>query len=122
MASTSPRSTVLLDQKTWDLCLDVNGDIAVAKPPYALAQDAATAVRLFKGEAYYDTVIGIPYWENVLGKRPPLSLLRSWMAGAALRVPGVASARVFYTSFSDRNLSGQVHVTDASGQTSVASF
>ena len=53
--------TLLLDLTNWDLVLDVNGNIAIARPPYALAQDAASAVKTFQGECYYDTTLGIPY-------------------------------------------------------------
>lgn len=114
--------TLLLDPRTWDLCVDASRNIAVAKAPYAIAQNAATACRLFKGEAYYDTVLGIPYWEDVLGKRPPLSLVRSHLEAAAKRIPGVTSARVVFTSFSERALSGQVQVTAADGTLVAAQF
>ena len=40
-------STLLLDQTEWDLVLDASGNIALASPPYALAQDVASAVRTF---------------------------------------------------------------------------
>ena len=63
--------TLLLDRTAWDLCLDSNGNIALASEPYSLAQDVASAVRLFLGECYYDTTKGIPYWTEVLGMLPP---------------------------------------------------
>jgi hypothetical protein len=37
-------SSLLLDIDVWDLVLDANGDIALAQPPYSLAQDVACAV------------------------------------------------------------------------------
>jgi hypothetical protein len=40
----------LLDRSTSDLALDASGNIAVASAPYALAHDAASAIRLFAGE------------------------------------------------------------------------
>lgn len=115
--------TLLLDQSKWDLVLDVNGNIAVAGVPYSLAQDAASAIKTFLGEVYFDTTIGMPYMTEILGKSPPLALLKSRLQTAALTVPGVASAQVFLTALRNRELTGQVQVRSAAtGQVSVATF
>ena len=106
----------------WDLMLDVNGNIAIAAPPYALAQDAASECRLFAGEAYYDTGRGMPYWGQILGLAPPLSLVRAYLVRAALLVPGVVKAQAYFTAFTGRKLSGQVQVTDKAGNTVAAGF
>ena len=116
-------ATLLLDQSTWDLCLDASGNIAVATSPYAEAQDAASAIKTFLGECYWDTTIGIPWLQQILGLAPTLALLKALLEAAAETVPGVASAQVFITSLTERGASGQVQVTSkATGQTSVASF
>ena len=116
-------NTLLLDTVKWDLCVDSNGNIALATPPYSLAQDAACACRLFEGELWYDTIQGIPYWQSILGQMPPLSLLKAAFIAAAQGVPGVASAEVFITNItSDRVLSGQVQITNEGNQTVAASF
>lgn len=114
--------TLLLDPNTWDLVLDLNGNIALADEPYALAQDAASAIRLFQGELYYDTVSGVPYWQSILGQMPPLSLIKAKFVEAALTVPGVVSAVCLISSFTDREIRGQVQITSVSGQTSVIGF
>ena len=62
-------NTLYLDPQNWDLVLDAAGNIAMAKDPYAKAQDVASACRLFSGELYYDTEKGIPYFEETLGKK-----------------------------------------------------
>ncbi len=90
--------TLLLDRSAWDLVTDANGNIAVASNPYSLAQDAASAIRLFQGECWYDTSKGVPYFTQVLGKLPPLAFVKSQFAAAALTVPEVASATVYITS------------------------
>lgn len=108
-------NTLLLDQSAWDLVLDSARNIALATPPYALAQDVASAVRLFLGELWFDTSKGIPYWENVLGKLPPLALMISYIEGAAKTVPGVVSARCIITSFTAREVVGQVLFIDETG-------
>lgn len=115
--------TVLLDTAAWDLVLDVAGNIAVASEPYSLAQDAASAIRLFRGELWYNTEAGVPYWSSVLGKSPPpLSLMKELFVAAAMTVPGVVSARCFIASVSSRGVSGQVQVTDAAGRVAIAGF
>ncbi|MGE8129000.1 hypothetical protein ACQKQD_18665 [Methylobacterium sp. NPDC080182] len=115
-------STLLLDQSGWDLALDVSGNIAVATEPYAQAQDAASSMRTFAGEVWYDRSRGVPYWEQILGHYPPVSLMRTYLEGAALLVPGIVKARAFFTGFADRRLTGQVQIQDASGQVSATGF
>jgi hypothetical protein len=106
----------------WDLTLDASGNIAMATEPYALAQDAASAIRTFAGEVYYDTAKGIPYWAQILGQAPPLSLVRSQMVAAAATVPDVVAATVYFSSFVGRALAGQVQVRSATGQTTAVGF
>lgn len=108
-------NTLLLDQTAWDLVIDSYGNIAMSEPEYSLAQDVASAIRLFLGELWYDTTKGIPYFEDVLGQLPPLSLITGYMEKAALTVPGVVSAKVIITEFLDRELHGQVIFIDEQG-------
>lgn len=116
-------STILLDRTTWDCVLDADGNIAVADEPYSLAQDAASAIKTFLGECYWDTSIGVPYMQAIFGKNPPLALLKEQLVAAALTVPGVASAKCFITSLSNRAVAGQVQVTSqATGQVQAAAF
>lgn len=109
-------NTLLLDRTAWDLVLDSNGNIALASPPYALEQDVASAVRLFLGELWYDTTKGIPYFEEILGQLPPVSLFTSYIEKAALTVPGVVSARCVISSFQNRAISGEIQFIDDSGR------
>lgn len=115
-------NTILLDRTEWDLVLDSFGNIAKAEPPYALAQDVASAVRLFLGELWYDTSKGIPYFSDVLGHLPPLSLLTGYMEKAALTVPGVVTARVIIDSFDNRTVTGQIQFIDETGAANNVSF
>jgi hypothetical protein len=114
--------TLLLDTEAWDLCLDASRNIAVASLPYAAAQNVASAVKLFSGEYWYDTTKGVPYFSQILAHRPPLALVRAKFIDAALSVPDVVAAKCFFSSFNDRQLSGQVQVTDVTGQVSTAGF
>ena len=114
-------NTLLLDTVAWDLVLDIDGNIAVASDPYAQAQDAASAIRLFLGELWYDTTKGVSY-SQVLGQLPPLALLKQKFATAALTVPGVVSAQVFISGISGRTVNGQVQITNTTGQSAVGAF
>ena len=114
--------TILLDRTKWDLVKDLSGNIALASEPYALAQDAASAIRLFSGELWYDTTRGVPYWRQILGKWPSLAYVKARLVDAALTVPGVTGARCFVSSFRDRHITGQVQVTDKTGTVTVAAF
>lgn len=103
-------TTLLLDRTAWDLVVDASGNIAVAADPYAVAQDVASAIKLFKGELWYGKTKGIPYWASVLGFRPPLSFVKSQIVRAALTVPRVVQARCIIASFVGRSLTGQVQI------------
>lgn len=115
-------NTLLLDRSKWDLVLDSSRNIALAAPPYALAQDVASAVRLFLGELWFNTAKGIPYFENVLGKLPPLALLIGYIESAAKTVPGVVSARCIISTFAEREVTGQILFIDEQGQENGAFF
>lgn len=116
-------NTLLLDTEAWDLVIDSNGNIAMAAPPYALAQDVASAIRTFQGEVYYDTTQGIPYPEEILGHLPPPALITQLMNNEAeARVPGVVTAQTTIQSFTDGTVTGQIPFTDESGEVTVVNF
>lgn len=115
-------TTLYVDPETWDLAIDASGNIAVATGRYQLAQDAASAIKTFQGEVFFDTSIGIPDFVNLFGGLPAPVLLKPVLEAAALTVPGVLTARTFITSTANRTLTGEVQITDASGATAAASF
>lgn len=102
---------MLLNPSAWDLMVDSSGNIAVANDPYSVAQDVASAVRLFLGNLYFDTTQGVPYFQDYLGRPPALSQIKQSFVDAAKTVPEVASAVCFISSLTDRILSGQVQAT-----------
>lgn len=109
-------STLLLDQLAWDLVLDASGNIALATEPYSQAQDAASALRTFLGEVYYNTLLGVPYFQRILGKAPSAQFIKAAFVEAALTVPGIASAVCFLGALGGRKLVGQVQLTNTTGQ------
>lgn len=121
--------TLLLDRSAWDLVADASRNIAVAGDPYSQAQDAASEIRTFLGEAYYDVEKGVPYWDQsvdasdgILGRAPPLSYMKAKFVEAALTVPGVTAAKAFIRSVSHREVTGQVQITTDRGATVAANF
>ena len=122
--TTINQNTLLLDQTTWDLVLDVNGNIALAGWPYSIAQDVASAVRTFLGECWFDTTQGIPYWQQTLGNYPPPSFVKQAIENAALTVPNVASVNVVLTqyNYATRQISGQIQIVDTSGNAGNVGF
>lgn len=108
--------TIFLNPEIWDLMLDDEGNIAYAKDPYAKAQDVASAVKLFKGELYYDTSKGIPYFDETLGKKQSLALYQYRLEKAALSVPEVVSAKAIIQSNADRTVTGIIKFTDDKGR------
>lgn len=115
--------TLLLDPVTWDLVLDAHGNIAVASNPYSLAQDAASQIKLFYGELWYQDNIGIPYWQQILGHLPPVSVIKNQFVAAAKLVPEVVGAQCFISEITtQRKVTGQVQILDDSGNIVAASF
>ena len=118
----SRHDTYLLDNDTWDLVIDSSGNWAVASPPYALRQDVASAAMLYSGELWYNKGSGVPYFEDILGHRPPAALLQSYMETAALTVPGVMSAQCVISLFNNRVINGEINFIDEVGEQNGISF
>lgn len=116
-------NTLFLDLSDWDLCADASGNIAMATDPYSLAQDAASAIRMWLGEYWFDTTQGVPYL-NIFGQFPvPLAYLKSQLISAALTVPEVTSAAIFLNTLgTSRQLTGQVQVKSDNVVVSVSEF
>jgi len=114
--------TLLLDQDAWDLVLDASGNIALASEPYATAQDVASAIRTFSAECWYDTTLGMPYWESILGQLPPSSFIKRRIEIEALRIPRVERVRSILIALQDRQLTGQIQFIDTDGVASGVTF
>jgi hypothetical protein len=81
-----------------------------------VAQDVASACKLYLGELWYDTAQGVPYFQSYLGRPPAPSALKASLVAAALTVPDVASAVCFVESVSNRAVKAQVQITLVTGQ------
>jgi hypothetical protein len=116
------QNTLLLDQSKWDLVLDINGNIALAGTPYSYAQDVASAVRTFLGECWYNTDLGIPYWQQILGELPPVGYIQQQISIEALTIPNIISAETSIVSFVDRAIEGVILITDADSNPAIVPF
>jgi hypothetical protein len=87
-----------------------------------VAQDVASAIRLFQGELWYDTTQGVPYWEKLLGMNPTTSQIAAAFNAAALTVPGVVTASTVITSIAGREVSGQIQFSTSDGTNTVVNF
>lgn len=116
-------STLLLDRTTWDLAVDASGNIAVASAPYATAQDISSAVRVFQGECWYNTALGLPYLNKILGMNQSVSVFRSNVEQVAATVQGVASVKCVLSHISaSRQLSGAIFFTTDGGDKQMVGF
>lgn len=109
--------TLFLLPDTWDLELDINGNIASATSVYQQSQDVASAGRTFTKDLYFDQTAGIPYFQDILGTRGfPLSLYKMYLENAATSVSGVVSAQASLTADQNRNVGGAILFTNENGQ------
>jgi hypothetical protein len=101
--------SLFLVPNTWDLCLDLSGNVAVCSEPYRISQDVATACRLFYGELWWNTAVGTPN-AKILNEQVSLAFCQAAYQQAALTVPGVTSASALLAIGNNRELTGQVQV------------
>lgn len=87
-------SLLLSTDYQWDISLDKHGRINTCTGAYAIAQNAANAIKLFTNDAYFDPERGVPHFVVELGLQLQSSILRSRFKSAAQSVDGVASATV----------------------------
>ena len=116
------QNTLLLDQSAWDLVLDINGNIALAGIPYSYAQDVTSAVRTFLGECWYNTNLGIPYWQQILGELPPIGYIEQQISLEALTIPNIISAEASIVNFVNRSIEGVILITDADSNPAIVPF
>ncbi|AOA58338.1 hypothetical protein [Acinetobacter larvae] len=112
--------TLFLMPNTWDLALDVHGNLATATSTYQRAQDIASACRVFKQDMYFNQTEGIPYLEDILGKgKYSLALYRKHLTDAALSIEGVTEVKVDLYPLNNRLLRGAIQFKDKDGKTGV---
>lgn len=79
-----------LDQTNFDLDISQD-DLFFFTGSDAIAQHLKIRLRLFKGEWFLDTRVGIPYYQSILLKNPNLAVVRNIFRRAIVTTPGVES-------------------------------
>lgn len=108
-------TTMKLDE-SWDLALDGDGNLAIATDSEAVAQDVASACMVFSRECWFDSTLGIPWKESVLGNQFTPGFIAQKMQTEAKKLPVVdqAVASVFFNK-GTRRVTGTIRVTDITG-------
>ena len=85
-----------LDPTTGDLAI-VNGDLALTNDAAGetVAQRLRIRLRLFKGEWFLDTRLGVPFLSEVLVKVPNLARIEALLREAIAGTPGVGSIKAY---------------------------
>lgn len=91
-----------LDPASWDLDL-TSGGLALTDDAsgQTAAQGVAVRLKLFQGEWFLDTRIGVDYWGTILKKNPNLADIEAAIRSAILATPGVSHI-VNYVQVLDR--------------------
>ena len=102
-----------------DIVLD-NGDLVLlldteTEAP-ATAQRLQTRLRLFQGEYFLDTQIGVPYLQSILGKKGAQDVADAAIKSTALGCPNIASLEEYTSSTnSARHYTATMVATTAQG-------
>ena len=72
-----------------DVYLNEDNDLELIEGVEAIAQDVSTRLQTFLGEWYLDERIGLPYFQEILGQKPRLGLVRSLYNDAIIATPGI---------------------------------
>ncbi len=85
-----------------DLKVDDNGDLVVENDDLvlltgldAIIQHLKIRFRLFLGEWFLDTRVGIPWFEDILRKSPDLNVVNSLLREVITTTPGVIAITAF---------------------------
>lgn len=122
-------STLALSNLAWDLTttpsqskLDGTAghtqDIAVATQGQAVAQDVASAIKLFAGELYYDSTQGVPYLSTLFSESYNAAMVAALLQNAAVSVPNVLQAVASNVTVTNRVVGPPttVNILDVNGQ------
>lgn len=75
------------------------GDLILASGNESVAQHVLIRLRLFAGEWFLDTRVGLPYYDQVLIKSPDNKAVRAIITQAILTTPGIEALESFEMDF-----------------------
>jgi len=82
----------------WDLELEDNS-FRLTTGADAIAQHLKAKFQLFLGEWFLDTSIGVPYYEDILIKKPSFVVVQEILKDVILETPGVLELETFKIDF-----------------------
>lgn len=112
--------SIPLNLSTWDVQLDEFGNLSLGPEVQSISQDVACAIQTFLGECRYNFNLGMPYFQNILWKLPPGSLVASYIQQQALTIDLVKSCAVPSLQLVNRKLTGLVVFTTSLNNTPIA--
>lgn len=104
------------DNSYWDLTLSIKKNWeAIDDEAKYCAQTVANSCRMFRDDAYFFPREGVPYFESVLGKKPPESLVIAYLRESSLIVPLVKEINIIEYQMTNRVITGQIRITTENG-------
>lgn len=96
-----------------------DGQLILVTGTEAIAQDIKVRLLFFKSEWALDTRLGIPYYEEVLGQKPILGIVKNLFRKIILQTPGVetvnnldivfeSTTRTLFISFFATTTAGEI--------------
>ena len=76
-----------------DLKFTASRDLVTVDRAAGIKQDILTAIRVYLGEWFLDTSVGVPYYQTVFVKNPDQALVNAAFLGAIATVPGVTAVK-----------------------------
>jgi hypothetical protein len=89
---------LLLDAESEDLDLS-DDQVTLVDGADAIRQHLQVRFRLFKGECFLNTNVGMPYFQRILVKNPNLLAIRGIFRRAIIATPGIEQILTFAFEF-----------------------
>jgi len=97
---TAPdRIGLAIDQATNDLFVDSAGNLATVTNALAVGQHVRQCLMTYRGEWFLNPDIGVPWIQQVMGRRYDPSLAEAVLKAAVFSVDGVTEITSFGVSF-----------------------
>lgn len=109
-----------------DLKLDANGDLdttggklTLLDGTDAISQSCAIRLKFFQGEWFLDQRLGVPWFQEILGEKTRLNVVRAILQKAILTTPGLLAISSFEMDYTGATRTLSVSFT---GQAESGSF
>lgn len=105
-----------------DIYLDDTGDLAGVSGAEGVASDLMSRLETFLGEYMWNTAIGMPWRQEILGERPTKARIEELIRAQAMGTPGVTAVDQFALEGEGRTLSIAFRAVTDLGQVITASL